>query len=366
MPIAFGGGIFGGGGGGVSGIGAAGRLALWSSASGLTSDSGLTYSGTGATFTLAVPSVLSQENSIPTTWVTWGTTTNGLALVKRWGGFDYGFVGNYYAGLYLGTNGTVRWTSTSFGDGTPDTSLSRISAGVVGVGTGAEGSVAGTVSAAQLTLGADAIQTRRAAATLQLGAADSATPVAQTLAFQGSRGGTDTNTAGADATIQGSLGTGTGASGKIVFKIGTPNASGSTQHTANTVLTLQDTGTGGTAAPKGIFAGPVIAQVQVTANTGTATPAATDSRTVYTNTGDTDGSTVTLPAAAAGLQYTIYVDAAQTVTITAVGDDTIRIAGNVTAAAGSITSNVTGSSVTLTAISATQWVATSSLGTWTF
>ena len=98
---------------------------------------------------------------------------------------------------------------------------------------------------------------RRAAETLQLGAADSATPVAQTIAFEGSRGGTDTNTAGADATIQGSLGTGTGASGKLVFKVGTPGASGSTQHTANTVLTLQDTGTGGTPSPAVIAAGPV-------------------------------------------------------------------------------------------------------------
>lgn len=106
--------------------------------------------------------------------------------------------------------------------------------------------------------------------------------------------------------------------------------------------------------------------ITVTPNTGTATPAATDSRTVYTNTGDADGSTITLPAAAAGLEFSAYVDATQLVTLTAVGDDTIRIAGNETAAAGSITSDVKGSFVKLLGISTTQWIATSAVGSWTF
>lgn len=46
--------------------------------------------------------------------------------------------------------------------------------------------------------------------------------------------------------------------------------------------------------------------------------------------------------------------------------DTIRIAASVTAAAGSITCNTVGSSVTLQAINATEWVATAVVGTWTF
>lgn len=230
-----------------TGSGASGRLALWSGTGTLTSDAGITYVGSGA--------------------------TAGIAL-----------------------NG--------------DTSLSRISAGVVGVGTGAAGSTAGRLSIAGGSSGAAsnaglivnntwgifhnnagfgglvfnsgvsggyapvtvpslaidngaandtwlAKLTAPSAATLQHGAADSATPVAQTIAFQGSRGGTDTNVAGVDATIQGSLGTGTAASGKLVFKVGTPTTTGSTQHTANTVLTLQDTGAGGTPSPAVIAAGPV-------------------------------------------------------------------------------------------------------------
>lgn len=102
----------------------------------------------------------------------------------------------------------------------------------------------------------------------------------------------------------------------------------------------------------------------VVTNTGTATPAATDSNALYTNEGDADGSVITLPTAAAGYSFTVYVQTAQTITVTANAGDTIRIANSVTAAAGSITSNVVGSSVTLEAINATEWVATAVVGTW--
>lgn len=106
--------------------------------------------------------------------------------------------------------------------------------------------------------------------------------------------------------------------------------------------------------------------ILVTPVTTTASPAATDSGVAYTNEGDTDGATVTLPTAAAGLRFTAIVQAAQTLTITAASGDTIRIASNVTAAAGSITSAVVGSCVSLLAINATEWVATSSVGSWSF
>ena len=102
----------------------------------------------------------------------------------------------------------------------------------------------------------------------------------------------------------------------------------------------------------------------VTAVTTTASPADTNSTTVYTNENDTDGATITLPTAAAGLQFTIVVQAAQTLTVTANTGDTIRLASNVTAAAGSISSAVIGSSVTLVALNATEWLATSITGSW--
>lgn len=102
----------------------------------------------------------------------------------------------------------------------------------------------------------DVILSRKAAANLQLGAADAAAPVAQTLSVQSVVAGTS-NTAGADWTQRGSLGTGTGASGNIVFQVGTPATSGSTQHTASTGLTLSNVGTSGTAAHRATFAGTV-------------------------------------------------------------------------------------------------------------
>lgn len=92
----------------------------------------------------------------------------------------------------------------------------------------------------------DTFTSRRAAATFQFGAADAASPVAQTIAFQGSRGGTDTNVAAVQATVVGSLGTGTGTVGDVVVQTGTVAASGSTQHAAATRLTINSTAMTGT------------------------------------------------------------------------------------------------------------------------
>jgi hypothetical protein len=112
--------------------------------------------------------------------------------------------------------------------------------------------------------------------------------------------------------------------------------------------------------------GASVAQRSIEAVTTTKSPSAAESREVYTNEGDADGAVITLPTAAAGLEYTFVVQAAQTLTITAGAGDTIGIAGSVTAAAGSISSNVVRSSVTLLAVNATEWVATSAVGTWSF
>ena len=54
------------------------------------------------------------------------------------------------SGLRVLSAGVVTWSSSSSSIASPDTGLSRISAGVVGVGTGAAGSFAGTVKATQL------------------------------------------------------------------------------------------------------------------------------------------------------------------------------------------------------------------------
>jgi hypothetical protein len=82
----------------------------------------------------------------------------------------------------------------------------------------------GSTNASDLTL------TRKAAASLQLGAADAAAPVAQTIGPQSVVAGTS-NTAGANFTVRGSQGTGTGIGGDIIFQVAPAGSSGSAQNT---------------------------------------------------------------------------------------------------------------------------------------
>lgn len=78
---------------------------------------------------------------------------------------------------------------------------------------------------------------RGAAATLQLGATDAASPVAQTIQVQSVVAGT-ANTAGADFTITGSKGTGTGLGGYVIFKVANSGTAGSAQNALSQALTI--------------------------------------------------------------------------------------------------------------------------------
>lgn len=75
----------------------------------------------------------------------------------------------------------------------------------------------------------DTYLTRSAAASLRFGNVDAAAPVAQTLGVQNVVAGTS-NTAGANWTVNGSIGTGTGAGGDIIFQVAPLGGSGSTQN----------------------------------------------------------------------------------------------------------------------------------------
>lgn len=94
-----------------------------------------------------------------------------------------------------------------------------------------------TTSAADLFIG------RRAAANLRLGAADAAAPVAQTLSVQSVVAGT-TNTAGANLTITGSQGTGTGTGGSIIFQVAPAGSTGTAQNALATALTIRSSDQG--------------------------------------------------------------------------------------------------------------------------
>ena len=86
----------------------------------------------------------------------------------------------------------------------------------------------------------DVFLARRAAANLRLGAADAAAPVAQTLSVQSVVAGTP-DTAGANFTITGSQGTGTGAGGSIIFQVAPAGLSGPNQNALSTALTIGST-----------------------------------------------------------------------------------------------------------------------------
>ena len=98
---------------------------------------------------------------------------------------------------------------------------------------------------------------------LQLGNNNAASPISQTLQAQGSRGGTDTDIAGGNLTIQSGTGTGTGTGSSIIFKAPVAGTTGTTSQTQNTILTLKDSGTGGTSAPQAIFADGTAAKPSV-------------------------------------------------------------------------------------------------------
>lgn len=79
---------------------------------------------------------------------------------------------------------------------------------------------------------------RAAAASLRLGDANAALPVAQTLGVQGSRAGTDSNVGGADFTIRSGIGTGTGAVSSLILQSPVAAASGTGAQTSTTGLTI--------------------------------------------------------------------------------------------------------------------------------
>jgi hypothetical protein len=125
---------------------------------------------------------------------------------------------------------------------------------------------------------ADLTLRRRAAANLQLGAADAAAPVAQTLSVQSVVAGTS-NTAGTNFTIDGSQGTGTGAGGSLIFRVAPAGSSGSAQNALSTALTIAttaitaqnhllfsadntyDIGASGATRPRDLFLGRNLVQV---------------------------------------------------------------------------------------------------------
>lgn len=141
--------------------------------------------------------------------------------------------------------GTTFLNNTTYIGATPGflyTSSSGARADNIGLCTWSAGAFAWTSS--NLNTAKDTFITRstkNTGANIQLGAADAASPVAQTLSVQSVVAGTS-NTAGAAFTINGSQGTGTGAGGSIVFQVAPAGGSGTAQNALVAALTINSAG----------------------------------------------------------------------------------------------------------------------------
>ena len=237
---------------------------------------------TGATVTTSQP-VLDMTQ----TWNAAGVLFSGLkinitdtasnvlsgALEVQYGGSTYMRVGkgaSGYSMLWLypvitptNANPTIASTSTSTYFQSSDTNGFAYLGNATAAGLGASSTIVriGSGNSFGFTSGAvttslDTILTRRGAANLRFGAADAAAPVAQTLSVQSVVAGT-TDTAGANLTITGSQGTGTGAGGSIIFQVAPAGSSGTAQNALSTALTINSAGQI-IAASSGSVAAPAI------------------------------------------------------------------------------------------------------------
>jgi hypothetical protein len=157
-----------------------------------------------------------------------GNQTTGFYSVSTTG---FGIAINGVNKLDYGVTSAGVWTTTA--NVTMGTLTSTSNALIAGT-------IAGTTNNSLIQMGAanDVLLTRHAAANWQLGNADAAAPVAQTLGVQSVVAGTS-NTAGVNWTLNGSVSTGSGTSGDIIFKTGGTGAAATVQNAEVTALTIK-------------------------------------------------------------------------------------------------------------------------------
>lgn len=115
----------------------------------------------------------------------------------------------------------------------------------------------------------DLLLCRSDVASLRLGDADAASPVAQKLLAQGSRAGTDSNVGGGNITISAGNGTGTGTPSSLLLQSPVAVASGTDAQTQTTGLTIKGgqailAGYAVASLPTGITGGSVYVTDQLT------------------------------------------------------------------------------------------------------
>jgi hypothetical protein len=148
---------------------------------------------------------------------------------------SYSFTGVTNSGLYQGEGGSGRLTLVSNGSDAfylDNSNHQAVLPGAMKFGFASSGAGSSSI---------DTMLTRQGAANLHLGAADAAAPVAQTLGVQGVVAGTS-NTAGANFTINGSQGTGTGAGGALVFQTAPAGSTGTAQNALSEAMRITSAG----------------------------------------------------------------------------------------------------------------------------
>lgn len=230
------------------------------------------FVGTGTT---SFPQWFAQGTGV-TAATNWNSTTNGGTVFGA--NQTTGFVGNF-ADFKINGGATSSFTMNSGGGmfsnaavvtsagsaGTNGPTLSMVFAGY-GLGVNNNGELVSLVNSTALArLGAgctissngafqwsnttnvglsnapDTFLTRRSAANINLGAADAAAPVAQTISTQSVVAGTS-NTAGVNTTIALSQGTGTGAGGSLVIKGAVAGTTGTAQNALVNAFVLSPAG----------------------------------------------------------------------------------------------------------------------------
>ena len=188
---------------------------------------------------------LGVNQSVPSTYVLGvtgtsqsGSSANGIASWAQ----TYNTAGNPTAFQIAITNTAVGSNTSSYfmnlfggsGGSTSEFRIDLVGNVVLGGNLTAVGTL-NTGAGQTINWSTHGILSSPAAGTIQLGAADAASPVAQIFQAQGATGA---DHAGANTTIIGSRATGAGGSGNILIEVGKTATTGSTQNTAYPMLSI--------------------------------------------------------------------------------------------------------------------------------
>lgn len=309
-------------------------------------------------------------------------SASGYILFRGAGSFEIASIASNSGAsiLSVGSTSSIAWASTATSLGTLDTGLQRSSAGIVKFTAGSSGnggflsqlgsSVIGHADEVQLTVMGHSTQTANLMEWKFTGGSKMASFVAtsagtgqinfpnQIYISTGSTSPEGTNANCSALIYQGSYYT--KGSGLFGWASSANDLSGSidtalTRAAAASVrITDASTGIGSLLASR----------VIQTNTTGPVTITATQSGTVFNNSGAGGSVAFNLPTAAAGLVYCFAVITAQNVVVTASAGDVIYLGSTASSVAGTATSNTIGSFLYLVAIDATNWLGILS-GVWT-